>query len=1043
MTPLETARARIADCLQRDAAGRWVQRKDSLNLAGLGLNKADLESPFDSGRREMGSVGLEYLRHLKFLDLSENQLTVLPEFLLNFKELTWLGLNFNQLASLDPGISKLCKLRRLYLRGNRLSEVPAGLGSMLSLLELDLHGNAIAELPVDFLEALRQGGKDATPGKTTLYLDIGENPCQAAVAAAQGRVELIAFLEALRQEVGKPQGKLLLVGEGRVGKSSLLRALLGKDHDDNLSTTHGLSIDPWVVENVEGFQQPVQLNCWDFSGQEQMRETHQMFFTAPALYLLVWDPDLNQRSSDDQLYEWLWLIHQSQRHGARARVLIVATNHRSRDRHEPGNKADLEKEFGPTGASILSGFASVESDNIRGTRFGIDQVRDWVRRQIADDKSFAQAVPGQWERALGRCLEVGEPLMSWDKFQTECLEAAASAAGASPKTERINVEALARQMSALGRVVWFDEPGLREQVILRPDWLSRAISYVLERATLAESDPGPESPLGRGLVTVATMNQLWRNPGTTDEGGKPHPGYAPELFPLFRRLMRRFDIVQPLVERSVGAVYEEHPNEPKFYLVPARLPRNKPSTWDVGWEPAGKVALRFNLTSRGWVSGGSCAPLNGWMARGIFGRLIVWLHPLAQGREHIEDAAHWESGFRLRDRTFGQARLLAEKHSIYFEGSVSLRGEVRKALEGLLHSLNQRFGLSLEFSEEFGCQPKISTSGAPGVCPFELADRRYFDSKFLKACLHPSPPEEPEREFRCGEKRGEKQCTLKIDVFRTLYGDEAVASKLEDKVDAMVEKLDQVSRHIDGSLVRFESSFERIGQLLQLHREVNAESKPLLQVEYAQLKELLLETLRAYDAEPTQGGPTLFSLRRADGHDFWKDMGPTLADKVELHVHCEHTLYPVFWLKHDGTKPPGVFVIENPKAWLVKAGPVIQGLFRVAGAGATLAKALGAVDVTFLKDVAETEKLLKSDLFSKPTALPGGSGDSSTTKEFTNPNQAEGEALKTLHALLREKLKTQDLARAAGLGVVRVWNKAAHRYSWVHPEFALHYGGEQ
>ncbi|MBK9210560.1 MAG: hypothetical protein IPL71_20670 [Anaerolineales bacterium] len=89
----------------------------------------------------------------------------------------------------------------------------------------------------------------------------------------------------------------MLVGEGNVGKTTLLKALKGpRTTDDgprqNEPTTHGVEID------IHGLKLPhpekdgveIQLNAWDFGGQDVYRVTHQFFFSRRSLYLLVWEP---------------------------------------------------------------------------------------------------------------------------------------------------------------------------------------------------------------------------------------------------------------------------------------------------------------------------------------------------------------------------------------------------------------------------------------------------------------------------------------------------------------------------------------------------------------------------------------------------------------------------------------------------------------------------------------------------------------------------------------------------------------------------------
>ncbi|MBX3733499.1 MAG: hypothetical protein KF791_12995 [Verrucomicrobiae bacterium] len=753
---LHLARQRIADCVQLDGSGVLIQRKEGLNLAGLGLTDEDLEGRFNPGERQLPEIGLQNLKRLRYLDLSGNRLTRLPVGVTSMAELRWLGLNFNALESLPDGLGVLSGLQRLYVRGNRLRHLPESIGLLPRLLELDLHGNALEALPSTFIKLLEREG---TPGDSAVHLELGGNPLQAEAAAGAGRETLLAYLRALQQESGKPQGKLLLVGEGRVGKSSLLRALLGLPHDAALSTTHGLKIERWELAGAGGHGNPVQLNCWDFSGQQEMRETHQMFFTAPALYLLVWDPNRGQSESERQLFEWLWLIHQCQREGARARVLVVATFHRSRDRHEPDNKFDLLRDFGPDGAGILHGFVSVDSDDdsAGGGRYGISEVSKWVRNQIVEDATFTQSVPARWEEAVGECLGGRTPILRWEEFVGICRS----------HGRELPVEALGRTMNALGRLVWFeDESVLRDYVVLQPAWLGKAISYVFEKASSVPEVETRETPLGAGLVPTSAMDKIWTAPGTRDESGNPEPGYPAYLFPIFRRLMRKFDMIQPLGPAVATAARDGQGGEPQWYLVPARL-AGKPETWDRDWSSRGTIALRLALKSRGWKPEASEADLNPWIAQGIFWRLIVRLHPQAQGRQSLANAAHWRRGLRLRDRSWGDARVHLERHCIYFEGSTHLSGWVLSALDQLLADVNQRFKTQVHYDEELACQPVSSEEAGTQIeCAQGLDCRRYFSPERLRRWLEPGPQGRQVTVLECGQGT----CDFQIDVRRTLGG---------------------------------------------------------------------------------------------------------------------------------------------------------------------------------------------------------------------------------------------------------------------------------
>ena len=97
----------------------------------------------------------------------------------------------------------------------------------------------------------------------------------------------IKRLESEHETTRINEAKLILVGNGRVGKTSLSKRLLHNKFDPNEPTTHGIRIKKWPFKLDDG--RTVQVNLWDFGGQQIYHNTHRFFLTNRALYLLVWD----------------------------------------------------------------------------------------------------------------------------------------------------------------------------------------------------------------------------------------------------------------------------------------------------------------------------------------------------------------------------------------------------------------------------------------------------------------------------------------------------------------------------------------------------------------------------------------------------------------------------------------------------------------------------------------------------------------------------------------------------------------------------------
>ncbi len=214
------------------------------NLECLGLSDNLLES-----------LPLEIVRltNLKRLFLADNQLkSLLPEIglLTNLEEL---NLGNNQLKSLPPEIARLTNLKKLNLGNNQLKSLPSEIGQLTNLASLDLHGNRLESLPSEIgrltilgtqnlvrplmERALQKTGalrfQMQIQQKVLLtyeHLRIDDNPLKSPPAEIvnQGTNAVLTFLQA-QLEGGRKQwrAKLVVVGEGGAGKTSLLRRLCG------------------------------------------------------------------------------------------------------------------------------------------------------------------------------------------------------------------------------------------------------------------------------------------------------------------------------------------------------------------------------------------------------------------------------------------------------------------------------------------------------------------------------------------------------------------------------------------------------------------------------------------------------------------------------------------------------------------------------------------------------------------------------------------------------------------------------------------------
>ena len=119
-----------------------------------------------------------------------------------------------------------------------------------------------------------------------------------AVEIVSGRSEegVQAYLRSLEGDQRTlNEVKVLFVGDGSAGKTSLLKCLIGRAFDDDEAKTDGINIEQGLLRYAD---QEVRLNLWDFGGQEIMHATHQFFLSKRSLYVLV----LDGRKEEDAEY---------------------------------------------------------------------------------------------------------------------------------------------------------------------------------------------------------------------------------------------------------------------------------------------------------------------------------------------------------------------------------------------------------------------------------------------------------------------------------------------------------------------------------------------------------------------------------------------------------------------------------------------------------------------------------------------------------------------------------------------------------------------
>jgi internalin A len=514
------------------------------------------------------------LSALERLTVSANHLVDLPADVGHLGNLESLTVSRNRLASLPAEICRLGSLETLAVSGNRLTGLPPEFGQLANLNLLSVADNRLTSLPSSLAGLLRLG----------LLLRIEGNPFDGPVLELYNRspVVLAAYLDSLADGVPQREAKMMLVGEGNTGKTSLIAALRGTRFIDGRPTTHGIEIHSLSLRD-ESAKSEVAVHAWDFGGQEIYRVTHQLFFTKHALYIVVWKP----RDGQEQNEVEGWLRRIRLRVSDDSRVFIVAT-HCSGERHPDLDYPALAREF----PKLLAG--NFEIDNQTG--FGIDQLRRAVAAEVGRLTQRGQTASPRWIAAREEILSLAstEPQISFEKFTAICLRCG---------LEKDQVGALADALHLAGQIIHYsDDPTLKDFLVLNPEWLTKAIGYVLEDEDIRQAG---------GILQHGRLRHIWQ-----ERNGVSYP--VP-YHPYFLRLMERFGVSYRLADDSDRSLVAQ--------LVPYNRP---PLPWDARIPPSSARIRRLAMVCR------LSEP-----APGLIAWLTVRHHEAATG-------TYWRNGVFLR-----------------------------------------------------------------------------------------------------------------------------------------------------------------------------------------------------------------------------------------------------------------------------------------------------------------------------------------------------------------------------------------------------------
>ncbi len=443
--------------------------------------------------------GVVQLRQLQTLSLDENHLKQLPEEIGQLQQLQSLGLWSNRLMELPKEIGQLQRLQWLDLSYNQLTQLPKEIGQLQQLQSLNLRGNQLTQLPKELLHLnLEVNWNNDDPGSG---IDVKGNhnfQIPPVEIVKKGKQAIIDYYDALapeqpvittptekqleKSEVLKPaqktvvkprplnELKLLLVGDGGVGKTSLLKRLSEQPFDRAESQTHGINLNTVEMTVPALDNATVKLHCWDFGGQEIMHATHQFFLTKRSLYLVVLDARRETKTD-----YWLKQIQQVSDNAP----VIIVINKIDENSHFDLPRDQLKQKF-----PNIKQFCKISC----ATDAGLTDLMTAIQHIIPKVELVQTLFPASWWQVKTAIVEQAQTknFTSYDHFVELCQ--------ANEIYEESAQHTLINFLHELGIVTHFDQPWLRETNVINPRWLTEAV-YKLVTAKQAINGKLPRTEL--------------------------------------------------------------------------------------------------------------------------------------------------------------------------------------------------------------------------------------------------------------------------------------------------------------------------------------------------------------------------------------------------------------------------------------------------------------------------------------------------------------------------------------------------------------------
>ncbi|MCF6132003.1 DUF1697 domain-containing protein [Flavobacterium wongokense] len=549
----------------------FLENCDKITYLHLGSNSISDISPIQKLRNLETLIlnnnkirSIESLKELMFLtelDLSFNEINIIPSFI-NFKRLTTLSLTKNGIEDVSF-LEGLTSLRNLSLSSNQIKDI-FPLINLKNLKTLDLDYNQIGIVPIELSNFFIDSRKNlinplVRPPKLIFeqgreqvlkyYKDMesqdwtgieiegpidepeeifgrikGKKTVKSPKIPNEPKKEYTA--PKTTESLGKPietkkpaktlpinEAKLIFIGNGRVGKSSIRTKLMNREDKLPELSTHGMDVFEWdTIIQKENNPIKFKFNIWDFGGQGEYRTVQQFFCARNSIYVYVTSHDDQTINHNDEYIDFdFWYP-----------FVMIYRNDTDKEKYSPlihvRNKTDVgvlplnESSYRKLYPNMYPEFIQVScKDNSN-----MDVLEELIKKVLTQlGSDIFSEYPVSWMMAKAEFEKMRNhevPFITRDYFDEIC------------KKNGMDDEAIEiwiRILDSIGTITYFGKiDRLKHLVILNPEWLKEAAYRVLKK-----------NHIRNNYGVFKDFDEIWK-------GAK----YPKDRFKDLTELMRAFEI---------------------------------------------------------------------------------------------------------------------------------------------------------------------------------------------------------------------------------------------------------------------------------------------------------------------------------------------------------------------------------------------------------------------------------------------------------------------------------------------------------------------